>query len=390
MPRSPAAAASNTKSKYQDPLNVKNVAHMLNIPESVMANIVSFSLTIFLCLVTLIIGKVLRKAGELYLIFGNGAAYHSWHANTSETNRSLEHISDSDMDSMDVLYLQPLWKYLTSDNTIGLSPFVNSAIFPGAISLLFYYIACLPSIVLDLMDNKFIKKTFKIQPNKKTPADAYYNTLLYTLRNNLLFIVPGVLFQAYMHGPWLYADPVCFYYCTGYDLYPISAPSLYEFGADLLMSLIVFDAMYHYWHRWHHLSRPLYSHIHRIHHEYFSPFSWVTQYEHPLELFAVSLLSLVVPISLGVHPFTEWIWLLLAIQISVDAHSGYDFSMLNKFPLLFWGGARHHDIHHQKPKTNFQPFFTWFDLYYGTNDDGKTSRKKNTATNGIGTNKKRS
>ena len=127
---------------------------------------------------------------------------------------------------------------------------------------------------------------------------------------------------------------------------------------------------------------PVCGHIHRIHHEYFSPFSWVTQYEHPLELFAVSALSLVVPISLGLHPFTEWVWLLLAIQLSVDAHSGYDFCVLDKLPFLFfWGGNKHHDIHHQKPKTNFQPFFTWFDIYHGTNcnicsDNATASRKK--------------
>jgi sterol desaturase/sphingolipid hydroxylase (fatty acid hydroxylase superfamily) len=52
--------------------------------------------------------------------------------------------------------------------------------------------------------------------------------------------------------------------------------------------------------------------------------------------------TLVVPISLGLHPFTEWVWLLLAIQLSVDAHSGYDFCVLDKLPFLFfWGGNKH-------------------------------------------------
>ena len=75
-----------------------------------------------------------------------------------------------------------------------------------------------------------------------------------------------------MHGPWLYLQPRCLYYCSGYDLYPQYAPSLKQFLSGLFASLVIFDAMYHYWHRLHHLSRPLYSHIHRIHHEYFSPF----------------------------------------------------------------------------------------------------------------------
>ena len=67
---------------------------------------------------------------------------------------------------------------------------------------------------------------------------------------------------------------------------------------------------------------------------------------------------------------------------TVDAHSGYDFCVLDKLPFLFfWGGNKHHDIHHQKPKTNFQPFFTWFDIYHGTNcnigsNNATASRKK--------------
>ena len=370
-------------SKYHDPLYIKHISKLLNIPENITANIASFLLSIFLCIVTIIIGFFVRKVAKVYLFHGeqSAAAYHYWHRNNHTLNQDINNNNNNNNNNLNLLYLQPIWKYLTHDNSM-ISPYVNSAVFPGAISIIFYYLACLPGVVLDIMDNDYMKQTFKIQPNKIPPTGSYYRTLLYTFRNNVLFIFPGVLFQAYVHGPWLYANPTCFYYCTGYDLYPTFAPTIYEFCFDLFLSLVVFDAMYHYWHRLHHISRPLYSHIHRIHHEYFSPFSWVTQYEHPLELFAVSALSLVVPISLGLHPFTEWVWLLLAIQLSVDAHSGYDFCVLDKLPFLFfWGGNKHHDIHHQKPKTNFQPFFTWFDIYHGTNcnigsDNATASRKK--------------
>jgi len=49
----------------------------------------------------------------------------------------------------------------------------------------------------------------------------------------------------------------------------------------------------------------------------------------------------------------------------VDAHAGYDFGILEKLCSL-WGGAVHHDNHHKNPKCNFQPFFTWWDTYLGT------------------------
>jgi len=36
------------------------------------------------------------------------------------------------------------------------------------------------------------------------------------------------------------------------------------------------------------------------------------------------------------------------------------------FPFLPLSGAIHHDLHHQWPRTNFQPFFTWADRLFQT------------------------
>ena len=32
----------------------------------------------------------------------------------------------------------------------------------------------------------------------------------------------------------------------------------------------------------------------------------------------------------------------------------------------FWGGSIHHDMHHQRPLTNFQPFLNQWDRLFGT------------------------
>lgn len=233
---------SSIKKKYEDPLRIKFVAKSLQLPEVAVANATSFFLTLFLCAMTFFLGRVVRSA-----------------------------MGERVVEETEGLYLQPLWRYLTRDSDL-VSPVVNSAVFPGAISLVFYYFSCLPGMLLDLIDNQKLNSLFKIQPEKKPVLGSYKKTLLYTLRNNILFILPGIVFQVVMHGPWLYLQPRCLYYCSGYDLYPQYAPSLTQFFSGLFTSLIIFDAMYHYWHRLHHLSRPLYSHIHRIHHEYFSPF----------------------------------------------------------------------------------------------------------------------
>uniref|UniRef100_A0A0B6Z0P5 Fatty acid hydroxylase domain-containing protein n=2 Tax=Arion vulgaris TaxID=1028688 RepID=A0A0B6Z0P5_9EUPU len=60
--------------------------------------------------------------------------------------------------------------------------------------------------------------------------------------------------------------------------------------------------------------------------------------------------------------------MLLNIVVSVEAHIGFDFPFLlhNLDPTGIIGGSPKHDMHHQKPLTNFQPFFNHFDKMFGS------------------------
>jgi sterol desaturase/sphingolipid hydroxylase (fatty acid hydroxylase superfamily) len=61
----------------------------------------------------------------------------------------------------------------------------------------------------------------------------------------------------------------------------------------------------------------------------------------------------------------RWVWLCVSIQLSVDAHSGYEFpiSLSSLLPSalgpLKLGGAKHHDDHHKYLRFNYQPFLTY-------------------------------
>lgn len=68
---------------------------------------------------------------------------------------------------------------------------------------------------------------------------------------------------------------------------------------------------------------------------------------------------------------TQWSFMLFCIALSVDAHIGYDLPLSLHHWLPFWGGSVKHDMHHQRPLTNFQPFFNWFDLLFGTECPGQ-------------------
>ena len=86
----------------------------------------------------------------------------------------------------------------------------------------------------------------------------------------------------------------------------------------------------------------------------------------------MSIWSVLVPISLECHPLTQWVFMLAATQLSVEAHSGYSVGVgrLLKAALpRLWGGAEHHDFHHRLPRRNFQPFFTHLDRAFGTYHD---------------------
>lgn len=74
------------------------------------------------------------------------------------------------------------------------------------------------------------------------------------------------------------------------------------------------------------------------------------------------------PIIVNTHPLTMWIWLCISIQLSVDAHAGYNFpvSLASVLPSylgpLKLGGSKHHDDHHKYFRYNFQPFLTYCEL----------------------------
>ena len=50
----------------------------------------------------------------------------------------------------------------------------------------------------------------------------------------------------------------------------------------------------------------------------------------------------------------------------MEAHAGYDMPFMMHHWLPFFGGSVHHDMHHQRPNTNFAPFFTVLDILCGT------------------------
>lgn len=273
---------------------------------------------------------------------------------TTISNKSTKSLGSSfeEIFSEDFRLLQPIW-----DLRIGYEYFVSSPLFPIIMSVSYYFVNMIPWTIIDLYGRKWKWiQNRKIQPNKVVTWPHIRKAAALTIWNQLIYILPASVAQ-WVYGPAL-------------DL-PTLAPTVFEFFWHQFASLALFDLQYWIWHTTHHKIRFLYRHVHAIHHEYHSPNCWNTQYLHPFELISVGIFTTTTPWFFKAHPLSCWSFQNLSISISVDAHIGYDLPFLPHNWMPFWGGSIKHDMHHQKPLTNFEPFFSWWDMLFGFNCPGQ-------------------
>ncbi|KAI9079345.1 hypothetical protein K1719_038644 [Acacia pycnantha] len=106
-----------------------------------------------------------------------------------------------------------------------------------------------------------------------------------------------------------------------------------------------------------------------VHHEYATPFGLTSEYAHPAEILFLGFATIVGPAITGPHLFTLWLWMVVRVLETVEAHCGYHFpwSLSNFLPL--YGGADFHDYHHRLLYTksgNYSSTFTYMDWIFGT------------------------
>ena len=241
----------------------------------------------------------------------------------------------------DYRLLQPIW------DQFKLSPG-----FTIVFSILFYFIAVLPWTIIDLYgkDWKWIQK-YKIQPDKQVTWPLMKKAIVLTIWNHILYVLP--LTVAF----WVFTPPV---------EQPRLAPPVLEMVWHCIGAIAIFDLEFYIWHYIHHKVRFLYKHVHALHHQYRSPNAWVTQYFHPMELITLGFFSTTSPWVFNSHPLTCYTFQFFSLLAALDNHIGYDLPFMPHHWFPFWGGSVKHDMHHQKPLTNYAPFFNYLDKIFGT------------------------
>lgn len=142
---------------------------------------------------------------------------------------------------------------------------------------------------------------------------------------------------------------------------------------------ILHDTWFYFTHRMLHW-RPLYKHIHYIHHRTRAPSAFTGYSFHVLEAVIVFaneiLVCFMFPIHIGLHRLYH----IATTIIHEGGHAGYEISpfiptLFNMVHMLFQGvgippkvfnTVQHHDMHHGFPKNHFSLYFTHWDRWLGT------------------------
>uniref|UniRef100_A0A0E0K578 aldehyde oxygenase (deformylating) n=1 Tax=Oryza punctata TaxID=4537 RepID=A0A0E0K578_ORYPU len=146
-------------------------------------------------------------------------------------------------------------------------------------------------------------------------------------------------------------------------------PSALVILLQFAIAMFVMDTWQYFMHRYMHINKFLYKHIHSKHHTLVVPYSFGALYNHPLEGLILDTIGGALSFLVsGMTPRTSIFFFSFATIKTVDDHCGL-WLPGNILHALFNNNSAYHDIHHQLygNKYNFsQPFFVMWDKILGT------------------------
>jgi len=150
---------------------------------------------------------------------------------------------------------------------------------------------------------------------------------------------------------------------------PAPQPPFSVIVLQFAVAMFVVDTWQYFVHRYMHMNKFLYKHVHSKHHRLIVPYAYGALYNHPAEglLMDTTAGALAFLVS-GMTARTSIFFFSFATVKSMNDHCGL-WLPGNPFNQLFDNNSAYHDVHHQLygNKYNFsQPFFVVWDKIFGT------------------------
>jgi Delta7-sterol 5-desaturase len=139
-------------------------------------------------------------------------------------------------------------------------------------------------------------------------------------------------------------------------------------GVSLILAMLIHETYYYWLHRWMHQPN-IFRWLHRVHHQSRVASPWTAFSFHPLEAGLQALFLPAISLLLPLHPYVIVVFLLVMTLSSVVNHLNieiYPQRCLHHWPGKLLIGATHHGQHHAQFNYNFGLYFTFWDLWLGT------------------------
>jgi len=148
-------------------------------------------------------------------------------------------------------------------------------------------------------------------------------------------------------------------------------PGPWEMFCGVIFSIISNEILFFYGHWLMHANKFLYTHVHKIHHEFKAPCAMAAIYCHPLEF----IISDIFPMAFGVacmtgHAYTGMVWTIFAVMGTQTHHCGIRWPWIDFFSANQEAQPNFHDFHHEKFTVNYGAL-GWLDNLHGTAWDWK-------------------
>lgn len=142
------------------------------------------------------------------------------------------------------------------------------------------------------------------------------------------------------------------------------------FVASTAIMFVVHDAYYYWVHRWMHHPK-VFRYVHLVHHRSTNPSPWAAYSFHPVEAILEAAIYVFFIFVMPVHGLALMFFLVSMIIRNVVSHLGMEIlpAWFIRSPWLNWmTTTTHHDLHHKNFNSNYGIYFTWWDRWFGTED----------------------